>query len=73
MDVALITPYGSNKLVPSSSRTNTAAWLKYGQDAIIQSVEERIAELTGTPRSHQVESRKDFLGIQGFGLRDSES
>jgi|SaaInl85LU_5_DNA_1037374.scaffolds.fasta_scaffold266080_1 hypothetical protein len=56
MDVALITPYGSNKLVPSSSRTNTAAWLKYGQDAIIQSVEERIAELTGTPRSHQVES-----------------
>ena len=31
MDVALITPYGSNKLVPSSTRTNTAAWLTYGQ------------------------------------------
>lgn len=27
MSEALITPYGSNNLVPSTTRTNTAAWL----------------------------------------------
>eukprot|EP00281_Chroomonas_sp_CCMP1168_P001145 CAMPEP_0206260096 /NCGR_PEP_ID=MMETSP0047_2-20121206/26887_1 /ASSEMBLY_ACC=CAM_ASM_000192 /TAXON_ID=195065 /ORGANISM="Chroomonas mesostigmatica_cf, Strain CCMP1168" /LENGTH=255 /DNA_ID=CAMNT_0053687117 /DNA_START=120 /DNA_END=884 /DNA_ORIENTATION=- len=48
MDVALITPYGTNKLVPSKTRTNTAAWLNYRHDPLIAEVEDRVGALTGT-------------------------
>eukprot|EP00288_Rhodomonas_lens_P012621 CAMPEP_0177710196 /NCGR_PEP_ID=MMETSP0484_2-20121128/11206_1 /TAXON_ID=354590 /ORGANISM="Rhodomonas lens, Strain RHODO" /LENGTH=325 /DNA_ID=CAMNT_0019221861 /DNA_START=352 /DNA_END=1329 /DNA_ORIENTATION=- len=48
MDVALIQPYGSHELVPSSTRTNTQAWLEPRQDAIVADIEDRIAEVSGT-------------------------
>jgi hypothetical protein len=48
MSEALITPYGSNDLVPSSTRTNTAAWLDFQQDGLVSKIENKIAEVTGT-------------------------
>mmetsp|Transcript_31800 Transcript_31800/g.64491 ORF Transcript_31800/g.64491 Transcript_31800/m.64491 type:complete len:325 (+) Transcript_31800:117-1091(+) len=48
MEVALIQPYGSHELVPSSTRTNTQAWLEPRQDAIVAAVEDRIAMVSGT-------------------------
>jgi hypothetical protein len=45
---SLITPYGSHDLVESTTRTNKQAWLEYAEDAIVTTVEERIAKITKT-------------------------
>jgi hypothetical protein len=48
MSEALITPYGSNQLVPSTTRTNTAAWLDFQQNELVKKIEDKLAEVTGT-------------------------
>jgi hypothetical protein len=48
MSEALITPYGSNQLVPSTTRTNTAAWLDFQQNELVKKIEDKLAEATGT-------------------------
>lgn len=39
MEKALIIPYGQKNLVESTTRTNTAAWLEFGQDPIVRKLE----------------------------------
>lgn len=48
MSEALITPYGSSQLVPSTTRTNTAAWLDFNQNELVARIEGKLAEATGT-------------------------
>ena len=44
----MIIPYGGKELVESSTRTNTAAWLEFKQDEIVERVERILANVTGT-------------------------
>jgi prolyl 4-hydroxylase len=48
MQRAQIIPYGGNQLIDSSTRTNTAAWLNYHQDAVVARIENSIASFTKT-------------------------
>ncbi len=48
MQRAQIIPYGGNQLIDSSTRTNTAAWLNYHQDAVVTRVENELARHTRT-------------------------
>lgn len=52
MENALIIPYGEKGLVQSSTRTNTAAWLMFGQDAVVRRVEKLLADVTETTPEH---------------------
>ena len=49
MQKALIIPYGQKHLTQSSTRTNSAAWLDFGTDAVVGKVEKTYAEITGLP------------------------
>ncbi len=49
MQKALIIPYGQKHLTQSSTRTNSAAWLDYGQDEVVRKVEKAYADITGLP------------------------
>ncbi|EKX39441.1 hypothetical protein GUITHDRAFT_114401 [Guillardia theta CCMP2712] len=48
LSASLITPYGTNKLVESTTRTNKQAWLDFQQDDVVKRVEDKIAKLTKT-------------------------
>ncbi len=48
MQRAQIIPYGGNQLIDSSTRTNTAAWLNYNQDAVVTRIENELARHTKT-------------------------
>ena len=48
MQRAQIIPYGGNQLIDSSTRTNTAAWLNYHQDAVVTRIENELAKYTKT-------------------------
>jgi prolyl 4-hydroxylase len=48
MQRAQIIPYGGNQLIDSSTRTNTAAWLNYHQDAVVTRIENELAKHTKT-------------------------
>ncbi len=48
MQRAQIIPYGGNQLIDSSTRTNTAAWLNYNQDAVVTRIENELARYTKT-------------------------
>ena len=48
MEKALIIPYGGKDLIESSTRTNTGAWLDFGQDEVVRKVERVFADFTGT-------------------------
>ncbi len=48
MQRAQIIPYGGNQLIDSSTRTNTAAWLNYHQDAVVSRIENEFAKHTNT-------------------------
>mmetsp|Transcript_49750 Transcript_49750/g.121456 ORF Transcript_49750/g.121456 Transcript_49750/m.121456 type:complete len:314 (-) Transcript_49750:45-986(-) len=52
MESALIIPYGQKDLVQSSTRTNTAAWLAFGQDAVVRRLEQALADVTETTPQH---------------------
>ncbi len=62
MQRAQIIPYGGNQLIDSSTRTNTAAWLNYRQDAVVARVENSIASLT---KSHPLDG--ESLQILHYG------
>eukprot|EP00960_Hanusia_phi_P060159 764419-Hanusia_phi.AAC.6 len=48
LSASLITPYGTNKLVESTTRTNKQAWLDFQQDDIVKRIEDKIAKITKT-------------------------
>mmetsp|Transcript_24867 Transcript_24867/g.59703 ORF Transcript_24867/g.59703 Transcript_24867/m.59703 type:complete len:212 (-) Transcript_24867:508-1143(-) len=52
MEKALIIPYGEKDLVESETRTNTAAWLDFGHDRVVQRLERLLAEVTKTTPEH---------------------
>jgi hypothetical protein len=52
MQKALIIPYGQKHLTQSTTRTNSAAWLDFGQDDVVKKVEKAYAEITGLPEEN---------------------
>eukprot|EP00284_Hemiselmis_tepida_P017431 CAMPEP_0174921132 /NCGR_PEP_ID=MMETSP1355-20121228/4939_1 /TAXON_ID=464990 /ORGANISM="Hemiselmis tepida, Strain CCMP443" /LENGTH=311 /DNA_ID=CAMNT_0016166581 /DNA_START=53 /DNA_END=985 /DNA_ORIENTATION=+ len=52
MEKALIIPYGQKDLVESDTRTNTAAWLDFAHDHIVERLERLLAEVTKTTPEH---------------------
>eukprot|EP00960_Hanusia_phi_P038357 753396-Hanusia_phi.AAC.2 len=44
----MIMPYGTHKLVESSTRTNDGAWLEFLQDDVVRRLEETLGKLTKT-------------------------
>jgi len=52
MERTKILPYGQKELVESSTRTNTGAWLEFGQDAVVSRIEKKMAEITDTTAEH---------------------
>ena len=52
MQKALIIPYGQKHLTQSTTRTNSAAWLDFGQDEVVKKVEKAYADITGIPEEN---------------------
>mmetsp|Transcript_29404 Transcript_29404/g.77273 ORF Transcript_29404/g.77273 Transcript_29404/m.77273 type:complete len:203 (+) Transcript_29404:474-1082(+) len=52
MEKALIIPYGQKHLTQSTTRTNSAAWLDFAQDAVVRKVEKAYAEITKLPEEN---------------------